>query len=502
MLMLSLLACNLPATATPPSLPPEIATAVQQTLAVQPSLSVTALPTLPNTAEPPLSFAGLQTAQPGQWPPRPALAGSFTYITQPGDTQNALQARFEGLPQSMPPDLPAFGPLPAGLNLTFAQAPAAPYADALLPDSEIVFSAAAATFDTAAYVADANGYLSHYQEDVKGETLSGAQIVQRVALDNAINPRLLLALLDYQAGWVHSTQPTRPPETALGFQVAGAEGLYWQLVLTVRYLSIGYYGWRDGSQTWLTFMDGSSARLAPALNPGSVALQTLFAQLNPPSGFERALYGPNSFPAFYAAQFGDPWQRAASQGAQIPAGLSQPDWQLPWADGERWYFTAGPHIAWNNGSPRAALDFAPPDPQAEDCGISSSWVRAIAPGRVLRAERGIVTVDLDDDGNEGTGWVVLYLHIAARDRVAPGSWLEANAPLGHPSCEGGIATGTHVHIARKYNGEWIPISQDWPWILSGWQAIAGDPPYKGQMQRNGQVIVSNPLGREDTRLGR
>ncbi|MBP7228016.1 MAG: hypothetical protein KA988_02820, partial [Longilinea sp.] len=80
--------------------------------------------------------------------------------------------------------------------------------------------------------------------------------------------------------------------------------------------------------------------------------------------------------------------------------------------------------------------------------------------------------------------------------------LEANAPLGHPSCEGGIATGTHVHIARKYNGEWIPISQDWPWILSGWQAIAGDPPYKGQMQRNGQVIVSNPLGREDTRLGR
>jgi murein DD-endopeptidase MepM/ murein hydrolase activator NlpD len=400
----------------------------------------------------------------------------------------------------MPSTLPGTGPLPADLSLTFTNAPAAPYADALLPDSEIIFGAAAAEFDTAAYIARANGYLSHYQEEVKGETLSGAEIVQRVARDNAINPCLLLALLEYQAHWVHSLEPTRPPETALGFQVVGAEGLYWQLVLTVRYLSIGYYGWRDGSQTRLEFMDGSNVRLAPALNPGSVALQTLFAQLNTRAGFEQALYGPNNFLTFYAAQFGDPWQRAANQGAQIPAELQQPAWELPWAAGESWYFTAGPHIAWNHGSPRAALDFAPPDPQAEDCGISSSWVRAIAPGRVMRAERGSVIVDLDDDGNEGTGWVVLYMHIAGQGRVSPGTWVDVSAPIGHPSCEGGISTGTHVHIARKYNGEWIPINPDWSWSLSGWQAIAGAPPYKGQLQRNGQVILSNPLGSEETRV--
>jgi hypothetical protein len=28
--------------------------------------------------------------------------------------------------------------------------------------------------------------------------------------------------------------------------------------------------------------------------------------------------------------------------------------------------------------------------------------------------------------------------------------------IGHPSCEGGAANATHVHIARRYNGEWIP----------------------------------------------
>ena len=33
--------------------------------------------------------------------------------------------------------------------------------------------------------------------------------------------------------------------------------------------------------------------------------------------------------------------------------------------------------------------------------------------------------------------------------------VQAGDPLGHPSCEGGNVTGTHVHLARKFNGEWI-----------------------------------------------
>lgn len=487
-LLLSLLACNLPPTATPPGLPPAVSTAVQQTL-------IASAPTQSSPVI--LTPTGVPTVPAVQWPPRPHPGGPFAYLTQSGDTLSALQARFDGLPPSLPPNLPATGPLPAGLSLSFLTSPAAPYADAVLPDSELVYSRFAAGFDVAAYVSDAGGYLSGYREAVKGETLSGAEIVQRVAHDNSLNPRLLLGLLDYQAGWVHSAQPTRPAETVMGFAVPGAEGLYWQLVLTARYLSLGYYGWRDGSLHQLEFLDGSPVALAAPLNPGSVGLQTLFAQLYNRLDFERALYGETGFPAFYAARFGDPWLRA---NAQFPNDFTQPVWELPWTAGEGWYFTAGPHIAWNVGSPRAALDFAPPDPQAEACGVSTSWVTAIAPGLVLRAGRGSVLVDLDGDGNEGSGWVVLYLHIAAAERVAPGTWLETNARIGHPSCEGGIATGTHIHLARKYNGEWLPINPDFPWLLSGWQAVAGPPPYRGQMQRGAQVISSNPIGSEKTRL--
>jgi hypothetical protein len=89
----------------------------------------------------------------------------------------------------------------------------------------------------------------------------------------------------------------------------------------------------------------------------------------------------------------------------------------------------------------------------------------MAPGLIVRSGNGIVVIDLDGDGYEQTGWAVLYLHIATKDRIALGSWVETGDMIGHPSCEGGVTTGTHVHIARRYNGEWIPADQTLPFVL-------------------------------------
>ncbi len=99
-------------------------------------------------------------------------------------------------------------------------------------------------------------------------------------------------------------------------------------------------------------------------------------------------------------------------------------------------------------------------------------------------------LDLDGDGDERTGWVVFYLHIATEDRVQVGTKLKAGDPVGHPSCEGGHATGTHVHIARKYNGEWLPAEGTLAFNLEGWVAQNGDEPYLGTLKRNTQVITA------------
>jgi hypothetical protein len=119
---------------------------------------------------------------------------------------------------------------------------------------------------------------------------------------------------------------------------------------------------------------------------------------------------------------------------------------------------------------------------------------ASAPGLIVRSLYGVVVIDLDGDGLEQTGWNLLYLHIAKDERIEQGEWVETGDLLGHPSCEGGLATGSHVHIARKYNGEWLPADGPLPFILSGWMAHSGEKPYQGVLTRNGESIRASIYG--------
>jgi murein DD-endopeptidase MepM/ murein hydrolase activator NlpD len=141
----------------------------------------------------------------------------------------------------------------------------------------------------------------------------------------------------------------------------------------------------------------------------------------------------------------------------------------------------------------AALDFAPATDKT-GCGSTPTWILASAPGLVVRSGNGLVVVDLDGDGSEQTGWNMLYLHVANQDRVAKGQWVEMKDAIGHASCEGGRSTGTHLHIARKYNGEWIIADGPAPFVLSGWTAVAGEKPYEGKLVKDNRVITSDLYG--------
>ena len=100
-------------------------------------------------------------------------------------------------------------------------------------------------------------------------------------------------------------------------------------------------------------------------------------------------------------------------------------------------------------------------------------------------------LDLDGDGDERTGWVILYLHLAEIGRLEVGTRVSEGDPLGKPSCEGGNATGTHVHIARKYNGEWIPAASYLPFNLSGWVPVEGSRAYEGTLVRGDEVRIAS-----------
>jgi hypothetical protein len=97
-------------------------------------------------------------------------------------------------------------------------------------------------------------------------------------------------------------------------------------------------------------------------------------------------------------------------------------------------------------------------------------------------------LDLDGDGNEQTGWVVFYLHLGTQNTPELGQYLNVGDPVGHPSCEGGRSTGTHIHIARKYNGEWIPAAGPLAFNLESWIAYNGNAPYQGTLEHFGRVV--------------
>ncbi|MHB0924560.1 MAG: hypothetical protein ACYC3H_11430 [Bellilinea sp.] len=427
------------------------------------------------------------------------------YYTQAGDTLPAIAARF-GVEQDEITSNEAFevtGFIPAGKLLIIPnRLGATGPADLLLPDSEIVYSPSALGFDINTFVKDGGGYLSQYREYMADGWISGAQVLQKVAIENSINPLLLLALLEHQAGWVYD-QPKNLALTdyPMGYINKDKKGLYKQLSWAVQQLSIGYYGWREGILTSIAFNNNTQMRLAPSLNAGTVAVEYLFAKLNHPDIWKEIMFGAESFSSLYNQMYGDPWLRAQTVEPLLPVNLTQPVLQLPFLPARIWSFTGGPHSAWGPDGARAALDFAPSS-TVSGCVESDDWIASMAGGLVVRSKNGVVVVDLDGDGYEQTGWALLYLHVESSGRVPLGTWVEQGTLIGHPSCEGGVSTGTHVHIARKYNGEWVLAGSALPFTLDGWVAQAGSKPYEGLLTRNGEVIEAHTYGSFETQIMR
>ena len=467
-----------------------------------PEPTFTALPIALPVEEPTLEPSPTQAPD----PPLPVSENPpILYYTQAGDTLPVVAVRF-GVD---PAEITSPDPIPETSLISPNQLLIIPRrfvnttpAQKIIPDSEIVYSPSAIDFDVKAFVNEAGGFLSTYQEYL-GSTgwTSGADIVYRVGLENSINPRLLLALLEYQSGWVYG-QPTDMLHTdyPMGIVDINRRQLYPQLAWAVNQLSIGYYGWREGLLTDIRFPDGvSTPRLAPELNAGSVALQFYLSKVYDTNGWIMALDPVNGLPGLYERMFGSPWSRAQEVEPLIPAGMTQPTMILPFFAGQVWSFTGGPHGAWEDEGSRAALDFAPAS-SVQGCSETGDWALAVAPGQVVRSGNGVVVIDMDGDGLEQTGWAVLYLHIAAKNRIALGTWVETGDLIGHPSCEGGHATGRHIHIARKYNGEWIPADGPLPFVLSGWTAHAGSAPYKGTLTRNDETVIASVFGSYESRI--
>ena len=426
----------------------------------------------------------LPPGEPSSTPP----AGA-NYQAQSGDTLSALALRFSTDANSllqMNPDLPLTQTVQPGLwlNMPLAGIPADAFATRLLPDSQVVFPPSALTFDVKSFVLSQPGFLASYTEVLTstGPAMAGWELVQDYARRYSVNPRLLLALLELQS---HALSEPNPDPFLRDHPLdvdgpAMTSGLSHQLGWAGDQLLFGFYGWQAGSVLNFALADGGLRTGDARLNAGSFAVARLLGLLYKRDGFAQAA-GPNGLQAVYRRLFGD--ALATGDDPLIPGALTQPEFQLPFEPGRPWAFSGGPHAGYGPTLPWAALDFAPPA-EKSGCADSPEWDTAVRDGQVIYSDRGLVELDV------GGGWTVVYLHVATLDRVPLGSVLKAGDRVGHPSCEGGAATGSHLHISRRYNGEWIPADGFAPFELSGWIAHVGAMAYMGTLTKGDQVVVS------------
>jgi murein DD-endopeptidase MepM/ murein hydrolase activator NlpD len=410
------------------------------------------------------------------------------YVAQSGDTLPALAARFNTTEKEIrdanpviPADATTMPPgFPMKIPIYYQPFWSSPYQ--ILPDSLFVNGPAQVGFDTVAYVNSQPGWLKDYSFFVGSQTEKGGALIQGIADDYSISPRLLLAVIEYDCQAL--TDPKSPESDDayyLGYANGVYHGLYRQLTWFADYINNAYYSARLGSLTQWDLLDGREERPDPWLNPATVAFQFYFSQTLQVADYQVAISG-QGIAKTYARLFGDPWK---SSEPHIPGSLTQPPLLFPFLPGQTWAFTGGPHTGYGNTQPYAAVDFAP---GASGCTPSNLWATAVADGTIVRTGDAEAILDLDSDGHEQTGWTIYYLHLENGSITPVGSHVKKGDPIGHPSCEGGHATGTHVHIARKYNGEWIPASGVLPFNLEGWVMHAGSDAYLGWMTRGDRTI--------------
>jgi murein DD-endopeptidase MepM/ murein hydrolase activator NlpD len=413
------------------------------------------------------------------------------YVVQSGDYLALIAARYNINISSLAGanGLSAVDWLQPGQVLTIPapQPNVSPSSFKIIPDSELVNGPMSATLDVDAFIQTQSGYLSRYSETVDEKATSGAEVLKRISREYSVSPRLLLAILEYQSGWLSQANP---PETIatypMGLIDTNRKGLYRQLAWAASQLNYGYYLYKVNGLAYTQLADGSLVTFPATLNAGTVAVQRFFAQIDDASTWQNAV-SQNGLYATYARLFGIPFDLSVEP--LIPADLSQPEMRLPFEDGAVWSFTGGPHAGWDAGSAWAALDFAPPG-TAYGCFTSDAWEVAVANGVITRSENGEVVLDLDGDGLEQTGWTILYMHVATQDRIRVGTVVQAGDRIGHPSCEGGLSNGTHLHIARRYNGEWISADGEIPFVMDGWTSHGDGTEYDGTLSNGGISLTA------------
>jgi single-stranded-DNA-specific exonuclease len=136
--------------------------------------------------------------------------------------------------------------------------------------------------------------------------MSGAQIIDRIAQNYSVNPRLLIALLEYKSQWVTNPTPSNV-DYPMGFYDGYYSGLNKQMAWAANQLNRGFYLWRANALSSLALADGTYVPMDPTINAGTAGVQYFLAQFNtrPTWDLDVSEFG---FALTYNQLFGSPFR--------------------------------------------------------------------------------------------------------------------------------------------------------------------------------------------------
>ena len=196
----------------------------------------------------------------------------------------------------------------------------------IIPDSELINGPSQVDFDLADFIQSSDGYLKDYEELYEGEQLSGTAIVERVSREYSVNPRLLLAILEYSSKWVSSGNISEEEQLyPAGLVDPFRKGLYKQLAWAANELNRGYYLWRVNALPAVITMEGNIIPMDPTINAGTAGVQHLLSKLYEYDDWYKSVHQDGFF-LTYNEMFGYPFEFTVDP--VIPVELSQPELQL------------------------------------------------------------------------------------------------------------------------------------------------------------------------------
>jgi len=428
-----------------------------------------------------LSLAGLSLPS---FTVEPVSAGEFE--AQPRQEQPTATPNLEA------PEPPIPAPSPTGESTLVADSLPQPtiasieWGQSLVSDGQFVWGSNVGDFDIAHFLTERASTLMPY-----------ANLVEVNAAYTGINPRVLLTVLEVRYGLVSNLSETLDveslaaliEETSMALHLAFYEHLY-------------QWGTRADStsnqvQPSITLADGVSLQVASGTSSGSYAITSVLVNELPSTQAEPLLSAETrgGFGVVFASFFPDVDPLDISNDIN-PAELPPEDlFQLPFPLDASWRFS-GVH-SWAGGDygpDRSSMDFSTPWDTFPDFPYKNTVAAAGGSALIRTPYSGRLPCWVEID--HGGGWMTSYYHLrnigSTSGPIGTFSRNQLIGAIGTETCNGGSATGAHVHFTLWYNGALFDLEEvklsGWT-VHVDWDAIGNETYNSGYIERDGVMLT-------------